>query len=79
MTVHLTATHSMYLRLRGTNLAPGTPNETDAQGNPLADELSYVDVPNPSDPTQTVHINTPDVAWGDLWFYSNPIFIHVTK
>jgi len=36
-----------------------------------------VDVPRPSDPTQTVHINTPDVAWGDLWFYSNPIFISV--
>jgi hypothetical protein len=76
-TVTLKVSNSMYLRLRGTNLAPGTANETDAQGNPLADELSYVDVPKPSDPTQTVHINTPDVAWGDLWFYSNPIFISV--
>jgi len=58
----------MYFRLRGTNLAPNTLNETDADGNPLADAL--------------VTIKTPDIpaaerAWNDLWFYSNPIFVYV--
>lgn len=75
----VTASKGMYLRLRGTNLAPNTPNETDAEGNPLMDELSYVDVPNP-DPTKvvtkpTIHGNTLDLVWNDLWFYSNPVFI----
>jgi hypothetical protein len=69
----------MYFRLRGANPAPGTPNETDAAGDPLVDTLSYVDVPNP-DPkaavaTPTIHGNTPDAVWGDLWFYSNPIYV----
>jgi len=69
---------SMYFRLRGTNLAANTPNQTDAGGNPLIDTLAYQTLPNP-DPTKTgtVTINTPDQAWADLWFYSNPIFIHV--
>jgi hypothetical protein len=68
----------MYFRLRGTNLAANTPNQTDAGGNPLIDTLAYQTLPNP-DPTKTgtVTINTPDQAWADLWFYSNPIFIHV--
>ena len=30
---------NMYFRLRGTNLAPNTPDETDADGNPLPDYL----------------------------------------
>lgn len=54
---------SMYFRLRGTNLAPSTPNETDAEGNPLPDDLM-----NPNDATK---------AYQDLWFYSNPIFVYV--
>ena len=49
----------MYYRLRGTNLAPGTANETDASGNPLADSAS----------------NSASSAYKDLWFYSNPIFV----
>jgi hypothetical protein len=53
----------MYFRLRGTNLPPDTPNETDAEGNPLADSL--------------VGANTVAKAWADLWFYSNPIYIQV--
>ena len=88
VTVALKPTKSMYLRLRGTDLAPNTPNQTDAQGNPLIDTLTYTDQPNPTqdpgDPSptatpwpQTIHINTPDSAWADLWFYANPIFIHV--
>jgi hypothetical protein len=52
----------MYFRLRGTNLPPGTPGETDLEGNPLAD---------------TPGVNTAEAAWKDLWFYSNPIFVKV--
>ena len=75
------ADKDMYFRLRGTNLAPNTANETDAQGNPLVDTLSYVDTPNP-DPkaavaTPTVHGNLPEIVWNDLWFYSNPVFVDV--
>ncbi len=77
----MTANKDMYFRLRGTNLAPNTANETDAQGNPLVDEASYVDTPNP-DPkaavkTPTVHGNLPEIVWNDLWFYSNPVFVSV--
>jgi hypothetical protein len=47
----------MYFRVRGTNLPKGTPNETDADGNPLLDyyannipcPAAYVD-PNPETP-----------------------------
>lgn len=72
-------TGSMYVRLRGTNLAPGTADQTDAQGNPLVDTLTYTDVPNP-DPkaaatTPTVRGNLPAMCWEDLWFYSNPIYV----
>jgi len=55
----------MYFRLRGTNHAPNTPNETDADGNPLADSL--------------MGPNTAAKAWADLWFYSNPIFVRVQR
>ena len=82
VTFKVKATKDMYFRLRGTNLARNVANETDAQGNPIVDEQSYVDIPNP-DPTKvatipTLHVNTPALAWGDLWFYSNPIFLHVS-
>ncbi len=33
-------TASQYLRLRGTNMPPSVPNETDANGNPLADVVT---------------------------------------
>jgi len=54
---------NMYFRLRGTNLAPDTENETDSEGNPLIDDLMAP--------------NTPEKAYADLWFYSNPIFVRV--
>jgi len=80
----LKPTADMYLRLRGTNWPVNTPNQTDAQGNPLIDELDYVDYPNPKTggvkPDGTpdlLHGNTPETAFADLWFYSNPIFIDV--
>ena len=50
-----------YYRLRGTNLAVGTPGEVDESGNPLMDEPGE---------------NTEEKAWMDLWFYSNPIFVY---
>ena len=50
-----------YYRLRGTNIALNTPDETDACGNPLPDTL--------------MGTNTATKAFDDLWFYSNPIFV----
>ena len=58
---------NMYFRLRGTNLAPNTPDETDAAGNPLPDALV----------TQNQGVDGAQEAWNDLWFYSNPIFVYV--
>lgn len=72
-----TPSKSCYFRLRGSNLPPDTPNETDAQGNPLNDflakNITYVDPvlgPNTA-------LDADVAAWSDLWFYSNPIFIKV--
>lgn len=48
-----------YYRLRGTHLAPGTPGETDPDGNPLPDTGE----------------NNREKALNDQWFYSNPIFV----
>ncbi len=64
MTYHIRkAEKSQYFRLRGTNLGLNVPNETDAEGNPLIDDL--------------VGPNNIAKAYADLWFYSNPIFVHV--
>lgn len=64
-----------YLRLRGTNIPAGTPNETDPDGNPLFDSLAG-NIPCPDCPDHTDGVVDYDVeAWADLWFYSNPIFI----
>jgi hypothetical protein len=73
------ADKSKYFRLRGTNMPVGTPNETDAEGNPLPDSMAgnifCTDAACPA------HINgklNNDVeAWSDLWFTSNPIFVMV--
>ena len=83
MTVAFVPKTSMYFRLRGTNLAANKANQTDSAGNPLIDTLTYQTLAN-HDPSKvatvpTVTINTPDQAWADLWFYANPIFIHVKK
>lgn len=58
---------SRYIRLRGTNLPPGTPFETDDQGHPI---LDYEAISN-------LGISGETEAWRDLWFYSNPIYIQV--
>jgi len=54
----------VYLRLRGTNLPPGTDGETDKEGNPLSDALAHKQ-----------GIDGLEEARADLWFYSSPIFI----
>ncbi len=84
---------SQYFRLRGTNLPASTPNETDADGNPLLDYLLIpFDTSKPgavpcNDAACPAHMRTIggvkyssyDVsAWADLWFYSNPVFVQVT-
>ena len=67
-TVH----EAMYFRLRGTNLPPSTPGETDEEGNPLSDdEACGKDQAPPK-------CNTREKAYGDLWFYSNPIFVEIS-
>lgn len=55
----------MYYRVRGTNLELGVANETDPNGNPLADAL--------------MGANDGAKAFADLWFYSNPIFVTASK
>jgi hypothetical protein len=59
---------STYFRLRGTNLAPNTPNETDGLGNPLADRMIN---------TSAGPAAQAEAVWTDLWFYSNPIFVYL--
>jgi hypothetical protein len=59
---------NMYFRLRGTNLSPNMPGETDAFGNPLADSL----IDTAAGPAAQA-----EACWKDLWFYSNPIFVYV--
>jgi hypothetical protein len=82
---------SQYFRLRGTNLPPSTPFETDADGNPLLDYLlqpgdgtaGKVKCEDPACPSHLVTVNgvkysSYDVsAWADLWFYANPVFVEV--
>jgi len=80
-TVAFALKSSTYFRLRGAGLPAGTPNQTDAAGDPLIDTITYRTLPNP-DPADvvtqpTVTINTPQQAWSDLWFYSDPIFVKV--
>jgi hypothetical protein len=77
---------SQYFRLRGTNLPVSTPNETDADGNPLTDDTSVAYKIPCRDAACPSHLNTTagvkyssyDVAgWADLWFYSNPVFVEI--
>lgn len=63
--------HDMFFRIRGTNLGYSVEKRdssgniqygTDAMGSPLRN---------------TPGTNNADIAWQDLWFYSNPIFVTV--
>ncbi len=81
---------SYYFRLRGTNLPPGVPFETDASGNPLPDseandnlyasmnsaELEAL-LPAGFHYTTTSKLDEVVEAYADLWFYSNPVFVAV--
>ena len=62
---------SKYFRLRGTNLACGTPNQTG-----LATALPSSDYCSPL-PDALMGPNDAQKAFADLWFYSNPIFVYV--
>lgn len=71
-----------YIRARGTNLPPGTPNATDTAGNPLLDANNVnVSCTDPACPSHLGTVNgvkkvTNDVqAYSNLWFYANPIFV----
>jgi len=84
---------NQYVRVRGTNLPPATPFETNLQGDPLGDP--DVTPPGGATPPDFVpctdaacpaHMATKNgakvssfdvAAWSDLWFYLNPIFIRV--
>lgn len=81
---------SMFLRLRGTNLPAGVPDETDSEGNPLADSVvndslyslydnSVLEEALFEDVTIATNSKLDEVAeaYADLWFYSNPIYIEV--
>ncbi len=58
-----------YFRLRGTNLPPDTPLETDAEGNPLPDSAAL----------EREDFDPVEAAWQDLWFYANPIFVKLSQ
>lgn len=75
-----TASTDGYVRARGSNIPAGTPNERDADGNPLADRLSdNIACADPACPPHVEGILDNDVeAWADLSFHTNPIFIEVT-
>lgn len=60
-TVRIRPPGPSFFRLRGTNVAPGTPGETDSMGNPLSDD--------------EMGANTAEKAWKDLWVYTNPVFL----
>lgn len=84
---------SQYIRLRGTNLPPSVPYETDASGNPLADLVTNAsNAANLSIPCLDAacpdhlavkttggqkYVSYDVAAWADLWFYSNPIYVEV--
>jgi hypothetical protein len=77
----MVATEDSYLRLRGTNIPAGTPNERDADGNPLSDDLSdNIPCSDEDCPAHVFDVLTADLeAWADLWFHSNPVFINVNE
>lgn len=70
MEIPLTIARNQYLRLRGTNLGENVAGLT-ANGEPLADQAVTT-----SDPAQR-HDQINDRNYGNLWFYSNPIFVSV--
>ena len=74
-----TITQDSYIRVTGSNIPAGTPNERDANGNPLPDNLSdNIPCEDAACPAHVFGVLTADLeAWADLWFHSNPVFIEV--
>ncbi|NUU59777.1 immunoglobulin-like domain-containing protein [Paenibacillus agri] len=64
------ADKSRYYRLRGTNLGLNVPGET-KDGEPL------LDVKNNTADNATRFQEINNRNYGDLWFYSNPVFVNV--
>jgi hypothetical protein len=65
-----------YFRIRGTNLACGTPNQTGpATALPSADFCSPL--PDVLEGTTDDMNANAQKAFADLWFYSNPVFVRV--
>jgi hypothetical protein len=83
----ISAEGDFYCRLRGTNLPPGTPNEThpldtdapEGPGGPMLDsEAGSIVCTDDACPSHINGVLDHDVeAWADLWFYSNPVFVDV--
>jgi hypothetical protein len=69
-----------YIRARGSNIPPGTPNVRDADGNPLPDNLNdNIPCDQPACPPHIDGKLDKDVeAWANLSFHTNPIFIEVS-
>ncbi|KQO26893.1 S-layer protein [Acidovorax sp. Leaf76] len=70
MEITLPAAKSQYFRLRGTNLGENVAGLT-LQGEPLSDQ------PVKTADAATRHDQINDRNYGNLWFYSNPIFVSV--
>jgi len=71
-----------YIRSRGTNLPPATPNATDVKGDPLLDTNNVnVVCADTACPTHlgkvggTLRVTNDVQAWSNVWFYANPIFV----
>ncbi len=67
---------STYFRLRGTNQACDTPNQTGPIA-PLPSADSCSPLPDALEPFSEDPATNAQKAFADLWFYSNPIFVHV--
>jgi hypothetical protein len=65
------AVSDMFFRIRGSNLGYGVAQK-DAKGRVI-----YGTDANGSPLLNTPDTNSADMAWSDLWFYSNPIFVSV--
>ncbi len=69
---------STYFRLRGTNQPCGTPDQTGpARALPSADSCSPL--PDALEPFSADPATNAQKAFADLWLYSNPIFVYVTR
>ncbi|WP_124059490.1 LPXTG cell wall anchor domain-containing protein [Vaginisenegalia massiliensis] len=75
-----TIDQDMYMRLRGTNHAPGTEGQTDMQGNPLLDpemqkpkQENFASEAEYMAALRTYLNQVNERNYADLWFYANPI------